>query len=165
MAGTQVGTARRCCDELYCIDPAPQWFEDPKIKTRSGNTVKLVNGYSPGVLAQIPHPITFAFVDGDHSEAGVYRDGMALESLMETSGVICFHDASHPPVEEGLRRVSENWKRPHKLYPHGCDTVAQTEDGIWGGIGLLIVEPELSPQNTSRCWQLLKRDHSGPGFK
>ncbi len=151
---------RRACDELYCVDPEPQWIADPSIKTRSGKTVELIKGYSPDALKDIPAPFTFVFVDGDHSAEGVYRDAMALEPLMESGGVICFHDASHPPVQEGLARVQRDWKRPNDFYERACDTISRTPDGVFGGIAMMIVEaqqqPDLEPasfyKKTEKQW-------------
>ena len=142
--GTTMHVLRRGCDELYCIDPEPQWIENDAICTRSGNPVRLLKGYSPQDLDKIPAPFTFAFVDGDHSEAGVYRDTMALEPLMERGGVICFHDANYPQVEKGLLSALKEWKRDHHLLHRACDTIAQTPDGIFAGISVVIVESDAS---------------------
>jgi predicted O-methyltransferase YrrM len=140
--GTTMHVLRRACDELYCIDPEPQWQENPEHRTRSGNPVRLIKGYSPRDLEKIPAPFTFVFVDGDHSEQGVYRDTMALEPLMERGGIICFHDANHPPVEKGLLAASNEWKRKHNLFHRACDTLSQTPDGIFGGISVITVESD-----------------------
>jgi len=151
--GTTMHVLRRGCDELYCIDPEPQWIENDAICTRSGNPVRLLKRYSPQDLDKIPAPFTFAFVDGDHSEAGVYRDTMALEPLMERGGVICFHDANHPPVEKGILAASNDWKRAHKLIHRACDTLSQTPDGIFGGISVITVESDSSKD--SEPWRFL----------
>lgn len=140
--GTTMHVLRRACDELYCIDPEPQWYEDPNIKTRSGHSVKLLKGYSPQVLREIPAPFTFVFVDGDHCTEGVLRDGLALESLMEVGGVIAFHDAHHEPCAAGIIQTVQQWKRPHQFIQYACDTISTTPLGNFGGISLIIVEPE-----------------------
>ena len=141
--GTTMHVLRRACDELYCIDPEPQWIENDAIQTRSGNTVRLIKGYSPRDLEKsVPAPYTFVFVDGDHSEAGVYRDTIALEPLMERGGVICFHDANHPPVERGLFAACDQWKRKFNLFHRACDTISETPDGIFGGISVITVESD-----------------------
>lgn len=139
--GTTMQVLRRACDELYCIDPEPQWIERAEYKTRSGNQVRLVKGSSPEDLeGNVPPPYTFAFVDGNHSEEGVYRDTMGLEPLMERGGVICFHDGNHPPVRQGIDRACKEWKRRHNLYHCACDTIAETPEGVFGGITVMTVE-------------------------
>ncbi len=138
---------RRACDELYCVDPEPQWTYNENFLTRSGKPVQLLSGNSPAILAKVPSPFTFVFVDGDHSAEGVYRDTLALEPLMEAGGVICFHDASHPPVQEGLHRAHLEWKRPFDFYERGCDTISRTPDGVFGGIAVMIVEAATFPDS------------------
>lgn len=152
--GTTMHVLRRGCDELYCIDPDPQWVEDDAIRTRSDNPVRLVQGYSPRDLGKIPAPFTFVFVDGDHSESGVYRDTLALEPLMERGGVICFHDANHPPVEKGLLAATNEWTRKHHLCHRACDTLSQTPDGIFGGISVITVESDAAEDREP--WHFLK---------
>ncbi|NBB79207.1 MAG: hypothetical protein GVY36_07125 [Verrucomicrobia bacterium] len=151
--GTTMHVLRRACDELYCIDPEPQWPENPSTLTRAGNPVHLLKGYSPRDLERLPAPFTFVFVDGDHSEQGVYRDTIALEPLMERGGVICYHDANHPPVERGLLAASKEWKRPHHLFHRACDTLSQTPDGIFGGISVITVESD--PNQDKEPWRFL----------
>ena len=143
--GTTMHVIRRACDELYCIDPMPQWIWDPSIVTRSGKPVQLITGYSPADLCRIPAPFTFVFVDGDHSKNGVYYDAKALESLMEPGGVICFHDGNHPPVQEGLFQAEFEWKRERKFYHLACDTISRTPEGVFGGLSVIVVEPGASP--------------------
>lgn len=150
--GTTMHVLRRACDELYCIDPEPQWVESDAIRTRADNPVRLVRGYSPSDLGKIPAPFTFAFVDGDHSEAGVYRDTLALEPLMERGGVICFHDANHPPVEKGLLAATKEWTRKHHLFHRACDTLSQTPDGIFGGISVITVESDATRDREPWCF-------------
>ena len=140
--GTTMHVLRRACDELYCVDPKPQWIWDPAIHTRAGKSVQLIAGYSPACLCRVPMPLTFVFVDGDHSRDGVYRDAKALESLMEPGGVICFHDANHPPVKEGLFQAEKEWTRPHRFNHLACDTISRTPEGIYGGLSVIIVEPD-----------------------
>lgn len=140
--GTTMHVLRRGCDELYCIDPEPQWEPSPADVCRSGRPVELVRGYSPQDLDKIPGKFHFAFVDGDHCEAGVYRDGMALEERMEPGGVICFHDAYHPPVATAIKRLAKDWKRQVDYYTHGCDTISRTPLGLFGGIAVFIVDAE-----------------------
>jgi len=139
--GTTMHVLRRACDELYCIDPEPQWIAREEFTTRAGNPVRLIQGFSPKDLVEhVPAPYTFVFVDGDHSEEGVYRDTMGLEPLMERGGVICFHDGNHPPVQRGIDRACKEWRRKHNLYHRACDTISETPDGVFGGITVMTVE-------------------------
>lgn len=139
--GTTMHVLRRACDELYCIDPQPQWLADESIKTRSGKPVRLIQGFSPqDLISEVPAPFTFVFVDGDHTTEGVYRDMIALESLMEPGGIICFHDGNHPPVRAGIEQASKEWKRNHGVHHCACDTIAETPEGVYAGITVLTVE-------------------------
>ncbi|KAF0095178.1 MAG: Glycosyltransferase (Group 1) [Puniceicoccaceae bacterium 5H] len=140
--GTTMHVMRRACDELYCIDPEPLWYPQDGDVCRSGQPVQLIKGGSPHDLDKIPGPIHFAFVDGDHSEDGVYRDGMALEPLMAPGGVICFHDAYHPPVAAAIQRLAQDWSRQIDHYTHACDTISRTPEGVYGGLAVFIVDAE-----------------------
>lgn len=140
--GTTMQVLRHICDELYCIDPAPQWIADPSIITRAANPVQLIQDYSPRALDHIPGRLSFVFVDGDHSERGVYVDAMALESRMEPWGVIAFHDGQHPAVQQGIFSADQDWTRKHRLQHLACDTISQTPDGVFGGISLIIADEE-----------------------
>jgi predicted O-methyltransferase YrrM len=139
--GTTMQMMRHACDELFCIDPIPQWRQDPSIRTRAGREVVFVEGRSPEALERIPGSFTFVFVDGDHSGQGVYGDAMALEHRMEPGGVICFHDGNHPPLRDGLFRAEREWRRSHQFLHLACDTIAQTPEGVYAGLSLIIVEP------------------------
>ncbi|MDP0500245.1 MAG: class I SAM-dependent methyltransferase [Verrucomicrobiota bacterium JB022] len=153
--GTTMHVMRRACDELYCIDPEPQWTPTAEDVCRSGRPVDLITGYSPDALKGIPTPFHFAFVDGDHCEEGVYRDGMALEPLMAKGGIICFHDAYHPPVAAAIQRLVNDWTRQVDHYTHACDTISKTPYGYFGGLAVFIVEAEeyTGPREPAVNWQ------------
>lgn len=138
--GTTMQMMRPLCDELYCIDPILQWTPDPTIVTRASKPVQLIQDRSPAALVQIPGNFTFVFVDGDHTEEGVYADAMALENRMEPWGVIAFHDGNHPPVQKGIFRAVHEWKRPHRFHHLACDTISTTPEGIYGGVSLILVD-------------------------
>jgi len=44
-------------------------------------------------------PADAAFIDGDHSEAGVMQDTAIAAALVRTGGLIVWHDAGNPGVE------------------------------------------------------------------
>ncbi|WP_313388947.1 class I SAM-dependent methyltransferase, partial [Rhodospirillum rubrum] len=46
----------------------------------------------PQAVAELPGPIDFAFIDGDHRFASVLHDFIALEAHMAAGGVIALHD-------------------------------------------------------------------------
>lgn len=67
-------------------------------------------------------PADAAFIDGDHSEAGVMQDTAIAAALVRTGGVIVWHDYSNPAVgvtkvldrlcdDEGwpIRHVENSW--------------------------------------------------------
>jgi hypothetical protein len=52
-------------------------------------------GDSSTILEKVPFKFDLAFVDGDHSQAGVEKDARALFCLIDEGGYIAFHDYGH----------------------------------------------------------------------
>lgn len=71
---------------------------------------------SADLCADDLEPIDAAFIDGDHSFAGVTRDSMLARALLRPRGVIVWHDYGNPGVEvtAALERLAgEGWPIAH----------------------------------------------------
>jgi len=91
-----------------------------RAESLDGCIVKLVRGSTndPETWKKLPQNIDFAFIDGDHSKAGVIRDTQLVFERMEKRGVIVWHDANKDNcgVDEALEfvnadvyRVRDTW--------------------------------------------------------
>lgn len=92
--------------QLVSIDPSPAADLDWSEMSDRGT---LLVGSSPGLLARAREiaggAFDFAFVDGDHSEEGVFRDLAAIVGVTEPGGHVLLHDAYFPPVAAGIERA------------------------------------------------------------
>jgi len=118
---------------LYCIDPWDDVYvkqgEDSKFKVIDhifqgqyqrfiANTAEFpkiipMQGYSTYKIPQLPMPIDFAFIDGDHSPDQVYMDGCLMMSKMRTGGIIVFDDyrwcRNNQKCGEGIDRFMKDY--------------------------------------------------------
>jgi predicted O-methyltransferase YrrM len=97
--------------KLYCIDPLEDVYvknSDPRLNFWDSacvgqkgrflkNTEGLINlhllqGISDVMIPKIEEPIDFAYIDGDHSPAQVYKDAMGIFGKMRNEGIILFDD-------------------------------------------------------------------------
>jgi predicted O-methyltransferase YrrM len=62
--------------------------------------VRILRGYSREMARQIPDNLDFAYVDGDHSWAGIETDWTIVSEKITPGGVVCLHDSLVPPGEE-----------------------------------------------------------------
>lgn len=91
-------------------------------------------------------PIDLLFIDGDHSYAGVSRDFQMYSPLVETNGLVVFHDIveTHPRIPTESPRF---WNEIKGDYPRQEEIVDPLDDlawrndydlaGPWGGIGII----------------------------
>ena len=97
---------------LYCVDPWPEtagrsnpcWsitvrhFKRSKVEA----AIKIIRDFSLNAREKIPALLDFAFIDGEHSRAGIEMDWSIVAPRMEPGGILCLHDAVTP--------VSEPWR-------------------------------------------------------
>jgi hypothetical protein len=104
----------------------------------------------PQVLVELERAgrkVDFALVDGDHSAAGVRQDVEdLLASEAVSDAVILLHDTMNETVRSGLRSVP--YGRYRKVSYVELDFVPgyafrEPAQGshLWGGLGLIVVEP------------------------
>ena len=85
-------------------------------------------GDSKELLKKFPFEVDLAFVDGDHTEAGVMADALALFKLVKVGGYIAFHDYGHsgPGFEHvaGVRRAVDKLFNGNDDWEHVTDVVS-----------------------------------------
>jgi hypothetical protein len=95
--------------------------------------------------------VDFALVDGDHTAEGVRRD---VEALLDSSAVqrtvVLVHDVGNEEVREGFDAVRfADWPKVHYVEPDWIPGVLFTETsgahGLWGGLGLVLVDADRGP--------------------
>jgi Methyltransferase domain len=89
--------------------------------------------------------VDFAFVDADHSRAGVQRDMTnLLQSAAVTTTVILVHDCANEAVREGARNAivaaSDIAYADLSFVIPASSTSLLAE--VWGGLGLVVVDRE-----------------------
>jgi hypothetical protein len=83
-----------------------------------------------------------SIIDGDHSEAGARDD---LSECLSFCDFIIMHDTSNPECRAGYLRALAD-----KTVYHVLDLVEGNaqEDGLWGGIGIVIPSLKISDAST-----------------
>ncbi len=112
---------------LFCVDPWPEvngrlnpCFEICQRhldRTLTKSRIQVVREFSRNLAGkQIPMEIEFAFIDGDHSWAGIEADWRLIAPRVVIGGVVCLHDTATP--------LFEPWRRPdsNRFYE---ETIAQ----------------------------------------
>jgi predicted O-methyltransferase YrrM len=94
---------------LYCVDPWPKIDGRPDPcwlicqrhlhRRRLLDRVTVLRGTSREMQAEIPQELDFAFIDGDHSWAGLETDWNIVAPRMRYGATICLHDAVIPASE------------------------------------------------------------------
>jgi hypothetical protein len=128
----------------------------PEVTSKRFPTVSFHTGDShellPRVLEQLAsagQSVGFAFVDGDHTAAGVRKD---VEDLLSSPSidrtVILVHDTLNERVRAGLQQV--DYTAFGKVSLVDLDFVqgrALREDGqLWAGLGIVVAGFELGPE-------------------
>jgi cephalosporin hydroxylase len=98
-----------------------------KQDSQDPNTFQRVNEILQGRL------IDFLFIDGDHSFQGVKNDFELYSPLVNTGGIIAFHDIKDYPEDHWIK-VDRYWKTIRDKY---IWKEFKEESEIWGGIGIL----------------------------
>lgn len=114
---------------------------------RPGQTLHLVrdDSHAATTLAKVRNlftsqPIDFAFIDGDHTEAGVRQDLAMFGPLVRTGGLIGFHDIL-PRLEYPDIQVHRLWNELKTRYPSE-EFIATGADARTIGIGVITVPPD-----------------------
>jgi predicted O-methyltransferase YrrM len=107
---------------------------------RDGQKLHLVQDDSqlPSTLAQVEAALDgakldFLLIDGDHSYEGVKSDFEMYSPLVESSGLIAFHDILEHPPESGCE-VASYWYEIRDGYEY---REIAAPPWSWGGIGVL----------------------------
>lgn len=127
---------------LWCIEPYPRLQID---WTRIADVATLIQEASPEAFAtvarQIPGPIEFAFIDGEHSYEAVLRDTRGVLPHLADHAWLLFHDAASSLVGAAIDQVLR--EDPH-LQDAGMlgryFNVQQWPGELYGGLRLLHFE-------------------------
>lgn len=127
---------------ITCVEPEPQI--NPEHWSQIENRATLVQGYSPAVLSEAHRlagqPFDFVFIDGDHTEAGVFRDAIGMVPFLSDDAMMLFHDGFFPDVAAAIDRFVSNHAR-HVVDIGLITSEATVQDGDpslrWGGLRLL----------------------------
>ena len=77
-------------------DPSFQICQRHLRRSGTQERVRIIHGFSRDVGDSLPEQIEFAFIDGDHSLAGIETDWHLIAPRMVKGGVICLHDTAIP---------------------------------------------------------------------
>ena len=109
-----------------------------------GQSIHLLRGNSrsQGIIDRLQRmlghrAIDFLFIDGDHSYEGVKKDHQAYAKFVRRGGIIAFHDVA--PHSDRECQVSRYWSEL-AAERSSCETLIESPDQGWGGIGLYRVE-------------------------
>jgi len=86
------------------VRPRQEWFDNIK-KMNLDKTVTLTAGCSLAVHLDLPGPIDFLFIDGDHQTHSVLRDYYYWCHFVRVGGFIAFHDIYGPPSPKVNRAI------------------------------------------------------------
>jgi len=78
------------------VKPRNEWYENIR-NMGLDKTVTLTVGCSPAVHLDLPGPIDFLFIDGDHQTRSALRDYYYWSHFVRVGGFIAFHDIYGPP--------------------------------------------------------------------
>lgn len=92
------------------INPPPRSIERVEELVHPGKRWNLMYGDSPTIMEMLPaESFDYIYIDGDHSEEGVYRDAVAAYALLAPGGTLVFDDAGAPEftvgVNAGIKRA------------------------------------------------------------
>lgn len=102
---------------LVCVDPWPEergrsnpcfaifnrHLTRQDLKTR----IRILRGFSGALESELPASLDFAFIDGDHSWAGIETDWSLVAHRVKSGGRLCLHDCAVP--------TSEPWRQPESV--------------------------------------------------
>ena len=139
--GTTAGFASICKKLVTC--DMTLLFNPDDFKSMCNYTFIAGNSQDPDIIDKVKYAagkVDMLFIDGDHSEHGAYSDYENYKSIVNTSGIIAFHDivdSSHHRDHNCF--VSAAWQRAKADYADDCIIEYVSQPDIWGGIGVLLV--------------------------
>lgn len=112
------------------INPPPKSIERVEELTHPGKRWNLLYGDSSEVMERMTNRFDYVYIDGDHSEEGVYRDAVAGSRLVNPGGILIFDDAGAKEfiigVNAGIKRwhdsslFKEEFPNLDVINPHGA---------------------------------------------
>ena len=132
---------------LICVDPNPLVPDD--VWARLAHRATMLRGCSPGLLpdavAAAGGLFDFAFIDGDHTHAGVVRDVEGVLAVVAPGAHLLFHDSHYWEVRDAIDECVA--RHPGRLLDAGTLSALATEpitapdgsEACWGGFRLLRV--------------------------
>jgi predicted O-methyltransferase YrrM len=130
---------------IVCVDPNPRVAPETWDAVRHRAT--MVPEGSPGALARAAEiaggGFDLAFIDGDHSKAGVERDIEATLPTLSDEAHVVFHDANYAEIRDAIDEAVARHRT--ELSDAGMISVdaspdlpaADGSEVVWGGIRLL----------------------------
>ena len=140
-------------EKVYSLDIDPECKlnlseELPKAEFITGPSQKTLPILLNKIKKDSEHlPVNFIFVDGDHSQDGVYKDLQAILTYQpEEEMILLLHDSANPGCRKGMLKAS--WE--DNPYVHFVDldfvpgilhynTLCYRE--MWGGYALALLKP------------------------
>lgn len=90
--------------------------------------VRFVKKLSTAVDGDVPTPVDYVFIDGDHSLAGITADWAFWGERLATGGIMALHDTLLTPDKPaGYTLGSIEYYRDHIRYDAAFETVAQRD--------------------------------------
>lgn len=130
--------------KLVCVDSKFQIRDEDWRMIKHRTT--LVEGFTPEVFAKVratsDEAFDFAFIDGDHSTDGVFRDVEGTLPMLANRATLLFHDSHFADVKAGIERAL----RAHSDELHDCGelSIEQTPievpgwgTNVWGGVRMV----------------------------
>lgn len=103
------------------INPPVKTIERVEELLHPGDAWILIYGDSSEVMNTFNDRFDYIYIDGDHSEEGVFRDAQAAYPILAKDGVIIFDDAGAPEftvgVNAGIKRSIENIRGIKEEFP------------------------------------------------
>ncbi len=138
---------------LVCIDPNP--LVPAELWATLAHRATMIRGTSPDALAEAVAVagglFDFAFIDGDHTHAGVVRDVEGVLTAVAPGAHLLFHDSHYWEVRDAIDECVT--RHPSRLADAGTLSALATApiaapDGTsaqWGGFRLLrVITPSLT---------------------
>jgi hypothetical protein len=132
---------------LVSVDPAPAI--PPEVWSGVSHRTTLLRGFSPACLLEARElaggPFDFAFIDGDHTRAGVLADIRGVIDVVTPGAHLLFHDSHYWEVAEAIDEfLSEDGSRvadAGTLSTHSTPAVTRSDGKTerWGGLRMLRV--------------------------
>lgn len=124
------------CDRVTAVDPWGNGVVRASFLRRAGHYphLKMVEGFSPVALAQLPISDVYdmVYIDGDHTYAGAKADILGTWSLVKLGGWIAGHDYTDAPApgDDVKTAVDELLGVPPWRCSDGSWLVQKTEDKL-----------------------------------